>query len=299
MKKLTKVTSLALLLSTLSPVLASQESAPICALKTQVMRDVLGAKNSGHQKMTNQSYYDDFRSVCLEALAQLNIQFRQAHDEWRYGSQIPALDRLHNALKEAAEQVIFDSIDVPPHSATTILHAYEISAKLKESTARNLPGSNLAIQVEFMMLTELINMINWANESLDNPHYRDIVSSYITNNYRFNQVNFTQDYLHKVKSLSLKFINVYRQVQDALVTNPLELDVAYSFSKAAKTTLNQSLYRRSFCSAVVGLEETMKLIEQFQCGGRTIPSYRQVDIVRNSIDQLASDIRYSNNHRCY
>ena len=297
MKKMSQAT-IAILLTTITS-LPAFSNGPACYLNTSPVRSITQASSSVHAEIREKSIYDDFRSVCLEALSELNIQLKMAHDEWKFGSSVSAVERLHQALKVAAESVVFDSVDIPPHAATTIIHSYRIAEKLKSSTQRNISDQGLTLQVEFMMLTELVNTVNWANVELDNPYYRDIIDSYFSYDRNFTRMNFSRDYLLKVKSLSIKFLDVFRDVQAALVTDRVELDVAHSFAFASKTTLNQSLYRRKYCSAIASLDRVMELIEGFQCSTAKIPSYRQVDIVRNALEDLSYEIRNTDNYRCY
>ncbi len=297
MKKMTKVTVVALLLATGS-INLSHANGPACYLNQSSLRSIENSSDI-HSKNRSDFSYESFRSICLGAISELNLETKLAHDEWKFGKSVYAVNRLFNALKVAAEAVVYDSLDVPPHAATTILHSFRIAQKLKESSSRNLDNANLSLQLEFMMLTELVNMVNWANQNLDNPYYRNIVRNYLSDNFSFTRFIFPDEYLLKVKRLSLKYLNLYSEIQDALVEDSIELDVAHSFSHAAKVTLNQSIYRRNYCGAIAGLDRTMELIEGFQCSGSGINSFRQVDIVRDVIDDLRYEIRNSDRFRCY
>ncbi|WP_372654997.1 hypothetical protein [Halobacteriovorax sp.] len=245
---------------------------------------------SVHGALQDNSFYEDFRGVCLESLSELNVQLKMAFDEWKYGNHNSAVMRLHNALKDSANKVAFDSIDVPPHTATSIINSYRISEKVKDSIQKNLPDRRLGLQVEFMMLTELINIVNWANTNLDNPYYRNVVDTYISFGNNFSSMNYFNDYLGKVKQLSIKYLRSYQKVKEALASNKVELDVAHSFASAAKETLQQSVYRRQFCAGLNGLDHIMRLTESFQCGQAQIPSYRQVNIVRSTMSKVEREI---------
>ena len=222
-----------------------------------------------------------------------------AHDEWKYGGHTQAFNRLHNALKEAVRNVVVDGIDIPPQTAITINNAYRISKKVKSSISRNIKENGLGIQVEFLMLTELVNLINWANNNLDNPFYNDVVDTYISYGNDFNQVEFPLDYFRNVKKLSVKFLDVYAKVQNALASNKVELDIAHSFAVASKSVLRTSVYRRSFCTALSGLNHISDLIQRYQCSQSRLPSYRQVQVVRKTMNQVKNDIQNTRTGRGY
>jgi len=271
-----------------------------CYLSSAPQRVVIPA-TSLHRSINDGAIYEDFRGLCLESLSELNVQLRMAHDEWRYGSHRQAVARLHTALKASVTNLVIDGVDIPPQTAVTINNAYRIAKKVQSSIKRNLNEGGLGIQVEFMMLTELINLVNWANNNLDNPYYSDVVDTYISFGNDFNQVEFPLDYFKNVKKLSVKFLSVYDKVQQALASNRVELDIAHSFAVASKSVLNTSVYRRSFCAGLTGLQHITSLIERFQCGQARVPSYRQVQIVRRTMDKVRTDINNTRtgNGYCY
>lgn len=283
--KVTKLLSLGSILTlTLfnsSPALAQN----MCPVKLFPVTDSVDV----HKNDQGRAQIYDFYDHCLGVLSTINAESRMAIDEWKHGNKERAVLRIKKALKKSVGNLYLDQSDIPPYTAQTLVAAYNISRVLEATLKQNVERKYISLQVEFMTLTKLVELANWSYQYVDAPYYNDVVDSYLDTS--FFSAEFPTEYFRNVQDLSEKYISVLDQINIALADNTVELDVSYAFVRSVVGLINNSVYKRQFCSAKAHALSILDIISRFRCGDISVPSKRKIDLIRNEIESLKREIQ--------
>lgn len=247
----------------------------------------------------SRSHYDGLLSSCADVLTQLREDWFFSSEEWAAGRRQDAINGYYNAFSNLYFGQGQYDVAISPITMLTIENVQNIAAKLQEvMSSQTSMKFGLAIDLQYVVLNSLFNLVTWSYHNLDTTFYPAILDGYVGPHSQgdFDEEGFLshrmpQNYFRNIKLLAKQFLVTQMRISEALVKNEIELAMSVEFANAAASILSNNLYRRSFCQPMLNLVHLKTLVNRYQCSANPITANQQVDTVRRRLRFIVQTIK--------
>lgn len=271
-----------------------------------------GQYSPGHQVP-----YANYLGWCSSFVSTINQTLYTARMMDSSGNKQGAVDALVNELNRQAAEINRFPMSPYPHTMIAIIESASIANQLVQAISQ-VPDTQICdtcndpsrpwfaqqlivvgmdpimkANVQINALSQLVDVINFAYEELDNPYYQQIFNSCWGNNC-YGTVNnglIGTDYYRNMVDLANKFLTSYQVVDDYMADDIVELNIAKGFVNSSKTTLLSALGRRQLECEVRDLhfiEGTINYFLSPESGHMRTPD--KVRIIRAHVDSVENKL---------
>lgn len=176
----------------------------------------------------------------------------------------------------------------PPHTLVAILEGYKVANIYQAHLPQMLPindPNNIPLDLAYhRFMTQLYDVIIWAREHLDRPHYHRycIAGRYCGDQgWKYNG-DYDDAYYHGMEKLTHNFLNMLQKVRRTARTNQLEFILTAAMAESSAYILDKSPYAREMQCKIEEILDVSDLATRSACGW----TYPDVSEVRYEVDAL-------------
>lgn len=269
--------------------------------------------------------YQNYLGWCQTYLSTLKLAQSEANMLAQYGDWQSANQQIYDALNAMAQMIKVFPMSPYPHTAIAVVEGAQIARELKHATLTTTqsqdkptpsvfpqgelppiwwpipiePGipSTTSHHVQYIALSKIVDLVEYAF-NLDQRYFTQAYET--CSRYGCYQGQYTpsmpDSYFSKIIYLANEFLLTYMGVAEMLGDDRIELQTARGFVRAAKTTLNTAVHRRSLVCQIQDLAQLEQAINIFLGRPNSVPNYMRVQQTRGLIADISAAI---DDYTCY
>ncbi len=230
----------------------------------------------------------DWYESCSNASRELTRARRDASFHAVHGRLAEAASELKSAVYRVADgDLRIIGRQAPgPHLAFAALEGQKI-LQTADGALGALPA-RLRVQVDYLISSELVDLLIQAFDDLDNKYVKQISDD--CGSCWFDKLPL--EYFDGVRLLALRFVELQIKLQEVLASDLVEIKIAKSVTIAATNFLEAYTGRRAYCSALNDLID----LKDWICGYMqqpNYPSYELIPAIRHRLKHIKNELNVS------